>query len=415
MINKANSDTLPRSASAQPPKSRGQPWAWIAALCAVLAAVGGCKPGEQSNGKKSGSSAPAPVVPTATARSGDMGVYVKGLGAVTPVYTVMIKSRVDGQLMSVNYAEGQMVHAGDSLVEIDPRPYQAQLTQAEGQLARDKALLENALVDLDRYQIACKSNAIPKQQLDTQVATVHQYEGTVKLDQGQVDTAKLQIIYSHITAPISGRVGLRLVDPGNIVHATDTNPLAVITQLQPITVVFSIAEDSLPEIQHQLSQGQKLVVEAYDRTQEKKLATGTLLTIDNQIDPTTATIKLKALFPNEDYSLFPNQFVNATLLVSTEHGATLVPTAAIQHSDQGAFVYVLQTNQTVAMHPVSEGTTDGNSTAVEGLEPGEIIAANNFNRLQQGMKVTLREAEEQPKQGRGKGKKRSAAAEAKAP
>jgi multidrug efflux system membrane fusion protein len=338
------------------------------------------------------------MVGTATARKGDMGVYVNRIGSVLPVYTVQVKSRVDGQLMSVNYTEGQMVQAGDSLVEIDPRPYQAQLTQAEGQLARDQALLENARVDLERYQIAYRSNAIPEQQLATQVATVHQYEGAVKLDQGQVDTAKLQIIYSHITAPISGRVGLRLVDPGNIVHATDANPLAVITQLQPITVVFSPAEDELPDIQKQLSQGQTLVVEAYDRAQQQKLATGTLLTMDNQIDPTTGTVKLRALFPNEDNSLFPSQFVNARLLVRTEHGATLVPTAAIQHNAQGAFVYVVQTNQTVAMRTVAAGATDGNVTVVEGLEPGEVIVADNFNRLQEGMKVAVRDSADEPKQ-----------------
>jgi multidrug efflux system membrane fusion protein len=359
---------------------------------------------DQTNRGKPLSSPPVVMVATATARRGDIGVYVKRIATVVPVYTTQVKSRVDGQLMSVNYVEGQMVHAGDSLVEIDPRPYQAQLLQAEGQLERDKALLENAHVDLDRYQIAYRSNAIPEQQLATQVATVHQYEGTVKLDQGQVDMAKLQIIYSHITAPISGRVGLRLVDPGNMVHATDANPLAVITQLQPITVTFSPEEDALPEIQKQLSQGQTLVVEAYDRDEQKKLATGTLVAMDNQVDTTTGTVKFRALFPNEDNSLFPSQFVNAKLLVRTEHGATLVPTAAIQHNGQGAFVYVVQTNQTVAMRTVSVDLTDtdGNVTAVEGLEPGEIIVADNFNRLQDGMKVAVREPAEGPKQGGGK-------------
>jgi len=407
-INPTNSDTPPHSSSAQSSKGKGRRWAVIAALCVLLAAVGAFllhrRTAEESNRKTLSSAPLAPMVGTATARKGDIGKYVERIALVVPVYTVQVKSRVDGQLMSVNYVEGQMVHAGDSLVEIDPRPYQAQLTQAEGQLARDQALLENAHVDLERYQIAYRSNAIPKQQLDTQVATVHQYEGTVKLDQGQVDTAKLQIIYSHITAPISGRVGLRLVDPGNIVHATDANPLAVITQLQPITVTFSPEEDALPEIQKQLIQGQTLVVEAYDRDQGEKLATGTLLTMDNQIDSTTGTLKLKALFPNEDNSLFPNQFVNARLLVRTEHGATLVPTAAIQHNAQGAFVYVVQTNQTVAMRTVSTGLTDtdANVTAVEGLEPGEIISTNNFNRLQEGMKVTVRNSAEEPKQGGGK-------------
>jgi multidrug efflux system membrane fusion protein len=347
---------------------------------------------DRSAQSKQGAAPPAVQVATAMARRGEIGVYVNALGAVTPVSTVMVKSRVDGQLMTVNYVEGQMVHAGDSLVEIDPRPYQAQLTQAEGQLARDKALLENAHVDLDRYQIAFSKNAIPKQQLDTQVATVHQYEGSVKLDQGQVDNSNLQVIYSHISAPISGRVGLRLVDPGNIVHASDSNPLAVITQLQPITVVFSVAEDYLPEIQKQLANGQTLAVEAYDRTQQKKLATGKLLTLDNQIDTTTGTVKLKALFTNDDSSLFPNQFVNVRLLVNMERDVTLVPSTAIQRNAQGAFVYLMQTNQTVTMHPVTIGTTDGNTAAVEGLDPGEVIAADNFNRLQEGAQVTERKS-----------------------
>ncbi len=273
------------------------------------------------------------MIATSAAQKGDIGIYVNALGVVTPINTVMVKSRVDGQLMSVNYVEGQMLHAGDSLVEIDPRPYQAQLTQVEGQLARDQALLENARVDLERYQIANSKNAIPKQQLDTQVATVHQYEGTVKLDQGQVDTAKLQITYSHITAPFSGRVGLRLVDPGNIVHATD---------------------------------------------------------LDNQIDTTTGTLKLKAIFTNEDESLFPNQFVNARLLVDTLHDATLVPNTVVQRNAESAFVYVLKPGQTVAMQTITVGTTDGNASAVEGIAPGAVVAADNFNRLTDGAKVTVR-------------------------
>jgi multidrug efflux system membrane fusion protein len=338
------------------------------------------------------------VVPVTTAvvRKGDIGVYGNYLGIVTPVYTVMVKSRVDGQLMSVNYVEGQLVHKDESLVEIDPRPYQAQVVQMEGQLIRDQALLTNAHIDLERYQFAYKSNAIPEQMLATQVATVHQYEGTVRLDEGQLSNAVVNLIYTHIAAPISGRVGLRLVDPGNIVHATDTNPLAVIAQLQPITVVFSVSEDDLPEILQQLSQGKKLAVEAYDRVFEKKLATGTLLTLDNQIDTGTGTLKLKALFPNEDNSLFPNQFVNAKLLVRTEHGVLLVPTAAVQRSPEGTFVYVVQTNQTVAMRVVTLGPTEGDTTAVGGVEAGEIIAADNFNRLLDGMKVAVGKPEEAP-------------------
>ena len=405
--NTPKSEPPPLAAPARSVPGRRRRWIWLIILCLVAAGVAvvlierrpAAAPASQG---KPGFAAPPVQVATAVVRKGDIGVYVNALGAVTPVYTVMVKSRVDGELMKVNYVEGQMVHAGDSLVEIDPRPYQAQLMQAEGQLARDKALLENARVDLERYQIAYSKNAIPKQQLDTQVATVHQYEGTVKFDEGQADNARLQVAYSHITAPISGRVGLRLVDPGNIVHATDANPLAVITQLQPITVIFSVAEDYLPAIQQQLVRGQKLVVEAYDRTQQKKLAAGTLLTLDNQIDTNTGTIRLKALFPNEDNSLFPNQFVNVRLLVNTEREATLAPTAAIQRNAQGAFVYVIQTNQTVTMRPVSAGTTDGSVTAVDGLEPGEVIAADNFNRLQEGAKVAPRQLAEEAGQGRGK-------------
>jgi membrane fusion protein, multidrug efflux system len=388
--NRPISDPSHQLPPAPPAKRKRTHWIWWVVAC-VLVALGALlwlrhRPAEAANRKKAAGAPPPVRVDTATVHKGDIGVYVNALGMVTPIYTVSVKSRVDGQLMSVNYTEGQMVHAGDALAEIDGRPFEAQLTQAEGQLARDKALLENARVDLDRYKTALNKNAIPKQQYDTQVATVHQFEGTVKFDQGQVDTAKLQIVYSHITSPITGRVGLRLVDPGNIVHATDTNPLAVITQLQPITVVFSVAEDYLPEIQSQLGQSKELKVEAYDRAQQHKLATGTLLALDNQIDPTTGTVRLKGAFTNEDNLLFPNQFVNARLLVTTEHGATLVPTGAIQRNAQGPFVYVVETNQTVAMRPVTVGTTDGNVTAVEGVEPGEVIAANNFNRLQEGAK-----------------------------
>ena len=378
-----------------PPAAQGKShyWIWMVVVCLVVAgivvsALRRQPPAQAGQGRRGFGPAVVPVTPVAV-RKGDIGVYTNALGIVTPVNTVNVKSRVDGQLMSVNYVEGQMVHSNDPLVEIDPRPYQAAVIQMQGQLVRDEALLENAHVDLERYEIAYKSNAIPEQQLATQRATVHQFEGAVKLDQGALSNAVVNLIYTHITAPISGRVGLRPLDPGNIVHATDTNPLAVITQLQPITVIFSPAEDCLPGILRQLKEGKKLAVEAYDPVFTNKLATGTLTATDSQIDTTTGTIRLRALFTNEDNSLFPGQFVNVRLLVLTEHDATLVPTSAVQRSPEGTFVYVIQTNQTVAMRPVKEGPTEGDVTAVEGVEPGEIIASDNFNRLLDGLKVAL--------------------------
>jgi multidrug efflux system membrane fusion protein len=407
----------PEPAAAGAPRSRSHLWVWALLVVVVLICIFGFRSYRQrataAATAKTNAAPPVVEIAMATARKGDVGAYISGLlGIVTPIYTVAVKSRVDGQLMTVSYKEGQLVKAGDPLLEIDPRPYQALLTSAEGQHARDAAMLEDAKIDLARYQEAYASNAIPKQQLDTQVWTVHQDEGTVQFDQGQVENAKVNLAYCHITSPITGRAGLRLLDPGNIVHASDTTPLVIVAQLQPITVVFSVAEDDLPRIQKRLKQGQPMLVEALDRAQKTKLATGTVLTLDNQVDLTTGTLKIKAMFTNADEVLFPNQFVNARLLVETEHDAVLVPTQAIQRNPQGPFVYVVssgqtnagqtnagqtnavQTNtgQTVSMRAIKLGTRDGEVTAVTGVEAGEQIATDNFNRLQEGAKVAARKS-----------------------
>ena len=392
----------------QPPKPRPSGWRWLWLPVLALLGVGAwylwpkagamlsTTPAADSKGGKKGGAGAVPVV-AAKARRGDIGVYITSpVSSVTPIYTVTIKSRVDGQLMSVHYKEGDLVHEGDLLVEIDPRPYQVMLEQAEGQMARDQATLDNARVDLDRYQKLLAQNAIPEQQLATQKAIVAQAEGVVKSDQGQIDSAKLDLVYCSIKAPITGRVGLRLVDPGNIVHATDANGLLVITQIQPISVIFTVAEDDLPVVLRKIAAGEHLRVDAYDRGNVAKIESGTLATVDNQIDPTTGTLRLRANFDNSDKQLFPNQFVNVHLLVEEKHGVTLAPTAVIQRTTSSSYVYLVKDDRTVTVRQITEGVADGDSTEVtSGVAPGDVLVMTGVDKLSEGARVTVQMADDQ--------------------
>ena len=374
-----------------------RPWIWLVLLIVLCATAAGAyflfsaKPegAQQGEGKRGqdGMSRPVPIT-GAPVTTGDINVYLSGLGSVTPLNTVTVKSRVDGQLMRVLFREGQIVKPGELLAEIDPRPFQVQLTQAEGQLARDLALLDNARTDLARYQVLLKQDSIAEQQLATQAALVRQYEGAVKTDQGAVDNAKLQLVYSRVTAPLGGRIGLRLVDPGNIVQASDVNGLVVITQLQPIAVIFTLPEDNVPAVMDKLQHGARLVVDAYDRSGQTRLASGYLLTVDNQIDAATGTVKLKAQFANESYKLFPNQFVNVRMLVDVLHGVTRIPTAGVQRGTQGTFAYVIKSDNTVTMRTIKLGPIEGEFAAVEsGLTPGEQVVVDGSDKLREGAKV----------------------------
>jgi len=325
---------------------------------------------------------------TTTAQKGDIGVYLDSIGTVTPVYTASITSQVNGIVTAVHYTEGQIVKKGDPLIDIDPRTYQATLLQAQGTLDRDENVLGQAKMDLERYKEAWARNAIPKQTLDDQEKIVLQNQGTVKLDQGVVQFDQIQVEYCHIIAPITGKVGLRLVDPGNVVQSSGTLTLAVITQMQPITVIFTISEDNLGQVQPRLRANAILTVDAFDRSGQKKIATGKLLTLDNLIDTTTGTVKARGAFENKDLMLFPNEFVNVRLLVDTLHGATLIPASAIQHNGQADFVYVLQDN-TAHMRSVKAGVTDAGMTQVTGINPGDVLANSSFDKLQDNAKVVV--------------------------
>lgn len=331
-----------------------------------------------------------PVV-VATAYRGDLPVYFKGLGNVTAFNTVTVRSRVDGQIVKINFTEGQYVREGDSLIEIDPRPFEVQLEQAEGQLAKDQAQLKDVQIDYDRYQLLFKEGVVPKQQVDTQQAQVGQYEGAIKADQAQIDNAKLQLAYSHITAPISGRVGLRLVDVGNIVHATDTNGLLVITQLQPISVLFSLPQDQLPQVMAKMRSDRALTVEAYDRDDTQKIAVGKLLTIDNQIDTTTGTYKLKATFDNSRNELFPNQFVNVHLLIDTKKDVILVPSTAVLRGPKGTYVFAVGGGNKVKVKNIALAETTGSLSGIaSGLADGDVVVIDGQDKLQEGSEVDPR-------------------------
>ena len=387
-----------------PKGPRRRRWLWWPVIILITATVylfwfksGKPQDAQAANklpGDQKASSGAVPVVATRARRS-NIGVYFSGLGAVTPIYTVTVKARVDGELMNVLYHEGDVVQKGDLLMEIDPRPYQAQLEQYEGQQVRDQAILDNARVDLTRYRTLLQQNAIPEQQVANQQAIVAQSEGVVKADQGQIDNAKLNLIYCKITAPITGRLGLRLVDPGNIVHAADSNGLVIITQVKPISVIFTISEDQLPDIRQKMKSGKTLVAEAFDHDMQKKIAQGTLTTFDNEIDQTTGTLRLRATFDNKEDDLFPNQFVNVRLLVQEKRGVVLVNSAGIQRSGTNTYVFLVKPDSTVTLRNVTAGTTEGDQTEItSGLQPGDTVVMTGVDKLIEGSPVRAQVADD---------------------
>jgi membrane fusion protein, multidrug efflux system len=388
--------------TARPTRKKHRQWLWILVLLLIFAGIfyfvlrkgNNAKPATAAAGGRRGAFGGPVTLTVATAKQGDIGVYLDGIGYVTPVYTATIYNQVVGVITAVHYREWQTVRKGDPLVDIDPRQYQANVDTATGNLARDTNVLAQAKMDLARYQDAWKRNAIAKQTLDDQEKTVLQDEGTVQSDQGALAYDKVQLGYCHIVAPFAGKVGLRLVDPGNLMQSSGTTALAVITQMQPTTVVFTISEDNLEQVLAQFKHGNKLTVEAWDRESKNKLGTGTLTAFDNQIDTTTGTLKLRATFDNKQETLFPNQFVNTRLLVETQHNMTLIPTNAIQHNGDEAFVYVIQNgkkpNEKVAkIQDVKSGTANEGLTAVTGIKPGDTVATSSFEKLVNGSTVNI--------------------------
>jgi multidrug efflux system membrane fusion protein len=386
-----NSDTTHTN---QPPKRshRGhlRIWLWWSFAMLVLVAVGlvvGTRVMQQKE-TASRDQQVSPNVNAARATQGNIGQYVEALGTVTPVATVNVYTQITGKVVGVHYREGQMVRRGDPLIDIDPQPYEAQLLEAQGTLEHDRGLLAQAEIDLARYKDASANNAIARQTYEDQEQAVVQYKGTVNNDLGQVQYAQVQLSYCHIASPITGRVGLRLVDGGNTVFSGSANALVVITQLQPITIVFNVAEDNLGKLHQQIKHRSALVVDAYDRAQRKKIASGKLLTLDNQIDTTTGTVRFRGQFTNADLNLYPNQFVNARLLTNTLQNATLLPSSAIQHNGVDAFVYRI-VDQIAKVQPIREIASEGDTTAVVGVQPGEVVATSGFDKLQDGTKVNI--------------------------
>jgi multidrug efflux system membrane fusion protein len=384
-------------AEGPPTRPRRRRLVWILVTAAVLLAGGACAwwlvggDAKLSPGSSPATPAAARAIPVVavTARSGDLPIHIDGLGTVAAFSTVTVRTRVDGQLLKIGFVEGQLVHEGDLLAEIDGRTFAVQLEQAQGQLARDEALLKNARTDLQRYQDA--SAAVPRQQVDTAASVVSQYQAALQVDQSQIDSAKLQLTYCRILSPITGKIGLRLVDAGNMVHASDPGGLGVITQVQPIAVQFSLPQDDLPRVRRAMAAGE-VTVDAYDRTLRNRLSTGELLAMDSQIDSSTGTVRLKAVFDNLDEALFPNQFVNARLLVDTRRSAVLVPAAAVQRGAQSLFVYVVRADETVEVRTVTLGPTEGDTTCIaEGLSAGEVVVTDGVDKLQQGTRVAVRD------------------------